>query len=298
MTVALSLASCGEESDVPAGSAEPVSSSAPVSDPTPTPTPEPTPEPDTEAPVFEGVDDVTVYAGNSFSYRSDVTATDAVDGEVSFQVDSSNVNLSAVGSYVAVYTATDAAGNAATVKRKIKVVEKPKITEESTNAAAQKILKNIITEEMSPAQKAEAIFKWTSKKIAYRSVDEAEYWEAAYNAITLRRGDCFNYYAASKVMLDLCGIENMMVERYVEPEVLEASGEKFSTHYWLLVNVGTGWYHFDACPHLKSQKTYHCFMQTDAQIEAYAATRPTKKWYYRFDPSLYPERATEEFTVS
>ena len=90
-----------------------------------------------------------------------------------------------------------------------------------------------------------------------------------------------------KYMLDECGIENMLVERY---------GGK-TTHYWHLVNVGTGWYHYDTTPQ-SLEDPFRCFMKTDEQVWAYAKSRHDgRSDYYNFDTSKYPERATEKYTA-
>ncbi len=41
----------------------------------------------------------------------------------------------------------------------------------------------------------------------------------------------------------------------------------------------------------KKGDTYLCYMQTDAQVQAYTDSYPKHPNYYTFDGSLYPERA-------
>ena len=57
-------------------------------------------------------------------------------------------------------------------------------------------------------------------------------------------------------------------------------------HYWLLVNVGSGWYHFDACN--AGQAKNRCFMWTNEQCKV-------KAYFWRFEESNYPEIATALF---
>ncbi|MCD7747387.1 MAG: DUF5011 domain-containing protein [Firmicutes bacterium] len=79
---------------------------------------------DEEAPVFSGLTDMTKYKGTSApDYTSGVTATDNVDGSVSFTYDASSVNMKAVGTYYITYTATDEAGNVATATRKLVITD-------------------------------------------------------------------------------------------------------------------------------------------------------------------------------
>lgn len=68
---------------------------------------------DTEAPVINGVEELTVAAGSSVSYRRNITVTDNYDDEVELTVDNSEVNLNAEGDYRITYIATDSAGNEA-----------------------------------------------------------------------------------------------------------------------------------------------------------------------------------------
>ena len=58
------------------------------------------------------------------------------------------------------------------------------------------------------------------------------------------------------------------------------------------MHIESGWYHCDASPRREGDH-YKCFMQTDAQIQAYTESYPQHPNYYTFDPELYPERATE-----
>ena len=103
--------------------------------------------------------------------------------------------------------------------------------------------------------------------------------------VAAHRGDCYNYFALTKVMLDLSGIDNIPVERY--------KGK--TTHFWLLVNIGTGWYHFDTSPQ-SGENAFRCFMKTDAQVTKYAKNRTDgRKDYYRIDKTKYPALATEKY---
>ena len=102
------------------------------------------------------------------------------------------------------------------------------------------------------------------------------YWlRAAYTGFTTGRGDCYVYYAMSRMLLDCAGIDNMEICR----------DNPAKPHYWNLVNCGDGWYHFDTCPHYK-QYPLDAFMLTDAQVAAYSQN--SVKDYYSFDASLYP----------
>ena len=61
-------------------------------------------------------------------------------------------------------------------------------------------------------------------------------------------------------------------------------------HDWLLVNVGTGWYHFDPLNSGPSAK-YRCCMLTTEQVQTLYPN------FWRFNEKLYPAAATEPFAV-
>ncbi len=61
-----------------------------------------------------------------------------------------------------------------------------------------------------------------------------------------------------------------------------------SSHYWNLVDYGEGWYHFDCCPHLKTDPRFECFMATDQELLNFDAG--AGRGYYSFDADAYPER--------
>lgn len=243
---------------------------------------------DTTFPVFSDMEELKVNLGQSVSYRKNVTATDDRDGEITYEIDSSAVNLEEAGTYIITYSATDSSGNTTTVERKIHVMSELVINQELVDEMAQEILAKIITEDMTPQEKIKKIYNHVRYNMAYSSSAETEIPEAAYKAMTKRQGDCYNYFAYAKVLLDNAGIDNLPVERY---------GGKTS-HFWLLVNVGTGWYHYDCTPQ-SAEDPFRCFMKTDAQAKAYAKSRSDgRSDYYDIDYSKYPELATEKYKES
>ena len=79
---------------------------------------------------------------------------------------------------------------------------------------------------------------WIVLLLVPLSVRGQDDWlRAAYQGLHNRQGDCYVYQMTSKVLLDAAGIENRLIDtmplRYL--------------HCWNLVNIGEGWYHFDAC---------------------------------------------------
>jgi len=243
-------------------------------------------EPDETAPVLAGVKNLTVEVGSVISYKRGVSATDD-SGECVLEIDTSTVDLNTVGTYTVVYKATDAAGNVASQTIVVTVVEPARVTEEEINALADAVIAEVITEDMTLYQKAEALWTWCHYQITYSySAGERGVLAGAYEGLHDKKGDCYAYYATYEVLLNRVGIENMCVTRI--------GGT--SNHWWNLVNLGDGWYHCDTSPRKIGHK-YKCFMQTDEQIAAYEAIyteiNPDKPNYFTFESDLYPERATE-----
>lgn len=240
---------------------------------------------DTVAPVFSAMEKLTVNIGQAVSYREGITVTDDRDGNLNFTIDASNVNLEEEGTYTIVYEAADKSGNVTRVEREIFVSSKLVVNAELVDEMAQTLLDKIIKENMSVHDKIYAIFMYVRRNVAYSSSKENELLPAAYKAMKYKKGDCYNYFALAKVLLDKIGVDNIPVERY----------QGKSSHFWLLVNVGTGWYHYDASPQ-SAEDPFRCFMKTDAQVNAYARSRHDgRRDYYKIDYSKYPELATEKY---
>ena len=240
---------------------------------------------DTTFPEFSPMEELVVNIGQTVSYRKGITATDDRDGPLSFTIDSSGVNLEKEGVYVIKYQATDSSGNTTTVERKLTVSAALVVNQELVEEKAKEVLSRIITQDMSDHDKIYAIFYYVRRNVTYSNAANKDILTAAYQAMVKRKGDCYNYFALAKVLLDQCGIDNLPVERY--------KGK--SSHYWLLVNIGTGWYHYDPSPQ-SDEDPFRCFMKTDAQVKAYARSRSDgRSDYYKFDESKYPARATEKY---
>lgn len=243
---------------------------------------------DTTAPVFSEMEKLTVNIGQAVSYRKDITVTDDRDGELSFTIDASQVNLEEEGTYTIVYEASDKSGNVTKVEREIFVSSKLVVNQELVEEMAQDILDKIIKEDMSDHDKIFAVFMYIRKNVFYSSSKETELYSAAYKAMKYKKGDCYNYFAIAKVLLDQLGIDNIPVERY----------QGRSSHFWLLVNIGSGWYHYDASPQ-SAADPFRCFMKTDKQVNSYARSRSDgRRDYYKIDYSKYPELATEKYKKS
>lgn len=239
-------------------------------------------KPDTQGPVISGVQALTVSVGGTLSYRTGVTATDDRDGSVVLQVDSSAVNLSVAGEYQVIYSAEDSAGNRTEVLTTVVVTEPEPDSEPSEPEARQvslmevidksdQILEKIIKDGMSQREKAWAIFNYVANNVKYVGTSDKSSWIiGAYDGLTTGRGDCFNYYACSKALLTRAGIPIVELQRKAGAN---------SRHYWVLADVGQGYYHFDPCPHPKGYPLT-CFLLTETQVRQYTVDLAAHSSYY------------------
>lgn len=230
-------------------------------------------EPDVEAPVIDGVADITVIAGSAVSYKKNVTVTDNCPEGLQLTIDNSAVNLGVEGAYPIIYTAKDYAGNETSVSATLTVL--PKVYDEhEVYALADGVLAGIITPEMSPEDKLKAIYYYIQRHISYLNHSEKEGWvRAAYEGLVDGKGDCYVYACTAKVLLTRAGIVNMDIAKIPSR----------TQHYWSLVNLGDGWYHYDTTP----RKSDHpiIIMWTDAQLMEYSARHYGS---HNYDHTQYP----------
>ena len=230
---------------------------------------------DVTPPEIAGVEPLTVSQGDAISYKKNVTVTDDKDDNPKLEVDTSSVNPDKRGTYKVTYTATDAAGNVSEKTTTIKIVSAKisEATEETVNAKADEILSEIITEGMTQKQQAKAVFDWVVKNITYsETAGIDDLLSAAYKGMFYRIGDCTVKQKTAEVMLNRLGIKNMEIEK-----IRDTRG-----HYWLLIDVGEGWYHYD--PNLQLDGTL-IFYWHDADLWAYSNAH---KNTHNYDPSKYP----------
>ena len=236
---------------------------------------------DAVTPVIIGAKDIEAERYDAIAYRAGVTAYDARGTEIELQVDSSAVDTDKIGEYPVTYSAVDGAG--VSVEAKITVTVLP-VGEEKVAALADPILAEIITEGMTDTEKAKAIHGWVVENIAYNNDGEKEdVLDGAYNGLTLRRGDCYTYYALAKYLLERVGIESVDIHRIPGTDM---------AHYWLLLDLGDGWRHFDATRVKSAQyRPNNGFMMTESQAQAFckATNQPD---FYTYDPALLPEGIT------
>ena len=231
---------------------------------------------DVTPPKIEGVEPIVVPVGGTVSYKKDVTVTDDYDPNPTLSVDDSAVDLTKRGKYDITYTATDASGNSSTAVTTVTVSSNiiAEATEEVVYAKADEVLSTIITDDMTQLEQARAVFDWVVNNITYsESQGYDDVLSAAYRGFYYHIGDCTVKQKTAEVMLDRLGIKNMEIEK-----IRDHRG-----HYWLLIDVGEGWYHYD--PNMQLDGTL-IFYWHDADLWAYSNAHHNT---HNYDPSRYPE---------
>ena len=246
---------------------------------------------DTTPPVIEGLDDITVYVGESVAYRKNITLTDnGGDEGLVLSVDSTAVNTSAEGAYTVIYTATDAAGN--TVSETVSVyVKTQNVNEKLLFDGVERVCAEILTADMSKEDQLRAVYAYVQGNISYvNHSDKTDWIGEAYNGLFVTgSGDCFTYFAAAKAFLTYLDIQFIELQR--------APGLTEETHYWMLVNISDTpgvrtWYHYDAT-RLRAQYNHSGCLLTDKQAQAYNKVRPH---FYTHNTADLP--ATSEIIIT
>lgn len=244
---------------------------------------------DKEPPVITVEGDLYVTIGKTVSYKGGVTATDN-SGDPTITIDNSAVDLNTKGIYEIVYTATDKAGNSTSVVRRLFVVEELPPEESEVLRMAEDVYNNyIVTREgMTKFEIARAIYDWCYNSITFdmkgtdRSLGPIK---LAYDGFSTLKGDCYTYMITAKYLFLIADIPTVEVTR------LRYEGE--SNHFWLLIDIGDGWYHFDATSRSTGRGT-DTFMLTDEELAEFC-TRFNVPHYFRFQHDAYPERATDSY---
>lgn len=232
---------------------------------------------DTIAPKV-AVSEIEVELGENISYKKAVNYSDNADSrdELTLEIDNSLVDINTIGTYNVTYTVTDQSNNSTTVTGAVSVYEKlPEYyDEELVNQKADRILAEILEDNMTKEEQVKAIYTWIRRNVGYVNHSEKGDWvRGAYEGLFLKQGDCYVYACTTKVLLTRAGIPNMdIIKKTVNP-----------SHYWNLVDVGDGWYHLDTTPR-KDKSVF--FMVTDEELMAYSNAHKNS---HAYDASLYPK---------
>lgn len=158
---------------------------------------------------------------------------------------------------------------------------------DSIDAAADALLDTLLWDGATTQEQVYAIYRWARQSLSYGGHSDREDWrQAAYTMLTEYRGDCFGYFAVTKLLFERLGIPNIDVQKV-------RNYEDDSDHYWSLVSVDGGetWYHFDATPRVGEGDDF-CLV-TDAFLDAYSDEH---KGSHNRDKSLYPATPEEPLT--
>ncbi len=241
---------------------------------------------DNTPPTILGVKNISAYLGTAVSYRSGIEVRDDRDAAPTLEIISSEVDLSNPGTYPLIYIARDMTGNETRVEVTVTIAEKPEtfVDEETINAKADELLKRIVTDDMTDDAKVRAIYAYVRSHFTYSGhSDKTDWLQGAYVMMHEGEGDCFNYYAVTKLFLERLGIPNIDV-------VKVKNHDEDSEHFWSLVSVdgGQSYYHLDTTPRVGDGDDF-CLV-TDAFLDAYSDAN--KKCHNR-DKSLYPATPAE-----
>lgn len=238
--------------------------------------------PDREAPMLFGIRNISIYQGDTISYMSGIGATDDKDQNPTITVDSSSVDLSRPGEYTVIYTATDASGNSRQEKATVTVMEKQEgfVDLDTIYAAADAKLEEIIRNNATMKQQVHDVYAWARLHLSYGGHSDRTDWrQTAYVMLTEGKGDCYGYWAVTKLLFERLEIPNIDVNK-----VKNEPGD--TDHFWSLVSLDGGetWYHFDSTPRYGDGDDF-CLV-TDAFIDAYSDSHEGS---HNRDKSLYPE---------
>lgn len=181
--------------------------------------------PDSTGPVFEGLTTISLPKDpeSKPSYRSGVTAVDAVSGECSFTVTDVYVNYSKAGRYYLSYTAVDAAGNETTAYRTVEIIHDADDTAALLAEWSGKVGSDPIS-----------IKTYVAKNIRYNGDWGGS--DPIWYGLFEKKGNCYVHAKILGELLSKAGYSNRLI------------WTTDKTHYWNIVNVGGTWYHIDATP--------------------------------------------------
>ena len=123
---------------------------------------------------------------------------------------------------------------------------------------ADQVLAAILTDGMTDVEQCRAIYDYVHA-IPYVNVVYSEDWrENGYHMLFDRAGDCFGYYAASRLLLERLG--------YHVVELQNINGFK---HVWCLVSIDDGqtWQHFDPTCWSWGSDGYLCLLSDDEMTD-------------------------------
>lgn len=258
---------------------------------------------DTTAPVFEEIEAIELYVGESdFDFSSVISCADLQ--EVTYDFDVSQIDFEQEGTYDLQVTAKDASGNSSVTKASVTVYAVPTASPQTTyyqspsntvtnsdttdidylygstgdsqlDAMCDDVLTSIISSGMSDYQKLYAVYNWTESNIRYSgSIPIGDWRSGAITALTYRSGNCVGYCYVSEALLTRLGFENIEIHQLD------------NGHFWNMVKYNGSWYHFDTTRGWGTQR----FLWTTNEIKSYSHQYPgyALVYYGEWDEAAYP----------
>ncbi len=243
---------------------------------------------DVTPPRIAGDPVIRTVRGESIAYKAHISVIDDHDEDPVIEIDNSEVNLDAEGTYTVHYAATDKCGNRATFQSEV-VVSAPSsetVSDEEVYALVDKILSEITTDDMQPIDKVWAIYEYI-RHIPYNGREYSyNYKYEGYKLLRDQKGECYGSFSAAKLFFDRLGYENLSLEKNV--------GAK---HFWNMVSLDGGktFYHFDATNwHEWGPKKPVMCMICDSVLDKISEEH---KGTHRYDHSLFPATPAESMPV-
>ena len=242
---------------------------------------EPPTQGDVTPPEIHGVRPIVTFEGDAVSYRAGVSITDDTDLVPALSILTDEVDLSTPGLYSVIYEATDDAGNITREETTVEVRPKKEgyVPVDVIYQKADEMIDVITDRTSSQSEQCRDIYNWLRSHCVYTGdSDKSDVLQGAYQMYTTMKGDCFSFYAASKVLFDRLGIDNIDVRK------VKAS-DRDSDHYWSLVSLDDGetWYHFDCTPRAGQYEDF-C-LTSDAFLDEYSERHNGS---HNRDMRLYP----------
>ena len=233
---------------------------------------------DQEPPVIYGATDRLTYLGKPIPFHDGIAVVDDRDKHPKLEISAPDIDFNTMGVYPVIYRAIDHAGNVTEIQGSMTVsyLRQSAVDIDTLNAAVDGLLGEIIAENMSKEEKAQAVFDWAKTKmlISKNPSDKTAWTKEAYRAVRWNAGDSFTTSSLIHAAMIRLGYEDMMIQNIN------------GTHHWNLVNLGDGWFHVDG----SRQSTLagvSVFMATDEELAAYSAQ--LGNGFYSFDAAKYPK---------
>ena len=243
---------------------------------------------DRGAPVIYADDDVYVFWNEPVSYKSFVTVEDDYDEECELDVDNSDVDISQVGEYDVVYTATDSVGNASQKTVHLHVIEPD--TDEyylmKANELCDLIIEEITEPWMDDLHKVWAVYNYV-REVPYVLTDYTRnYIREGYKFLSNYSGDCYGSYSAVRLLLDRLGIMNIPIQ----------TDESYTRHFWNMVSLdgGATWYHVDATNWTEWSYRPNMCMISDTRLDSISAEHGGTHYH---NPADYPATPYDSMPV-